>query len=91
MLHNAEETLHHGWFAVKQRDTEQLKLEMDWDQVRELEMRFFQATAPWSGLVSQVNRRLGTQRLVQKVSEVLSNLIKKRCVDSMSGVIFSQG
>ena len=77
-IRNEREELEHGWFCVKQPDSQALKAGITWSEARSRERDFFTGTAPWSGLPADIQRHLSTERLVIRASEVLSDLIALR-------------
>jgi hypothetical protein len=79
-IKNEIEPLHHGWFCVKQHDTQSDSPQLDLLQAREQEDHYFKKTPAWRGLSPQALSRLGTKRLVRRLEEILSELITKRCV-----------
>lgn len=53
---------------------------MSWAQARKMEDEFFSLKAPWSDLEQMHKKYLGTNNLVARLSEVLSELIAERYV-----------
>ena len=77
-IKNEIEPLHHGWFCVKQHDTQSASPQPNLQQARDEEDHYFKKMPPWRGLSSQALSRLGTKRLVRRLEEILSELITKR-------------
>ncbi|KAH9024286.1 P-loop containing nucleoside triphosphate hydrolase protein [Lactarius hengduanensis] len=61
------EPLHHGWFCVKQPDTQSPHPEDLW----------FKKTSTWRELPRTFHNRLGTKKLVQHLEEILSDLMSE--------------
>ncbi|KAI0060571.1 hypothetical protein BV25DRAFT_945522 [Artomyces pyxidatus] len=66
-----------GWYAVKQPDSESLRLGTTWAQARFYEDNFF-TEKPWAELYPPWRRHLGTKNLVAKLCELLAELVHKR-------------
>ena len=77
-IRNEVEALEHNWFCVKQPGPDILKRGITWDEARSQEKVFFALTNPWSGLDSPYKNYLGTERLLERASTILSDLIAKR-------------
>ncbi|KAI0925224.1 hypothetical protein AcW1_007088 [Taiwanofungus camphoratus] len=77
-IKNEYEPLDNGWFSVKQPDSRALSAGISWADARRQEQEYFLATSPWSDLDSGYQRFLGTARLTECLSAVLSDLIAKR-------------
>ena len=77
-IRNNQVTLKHGWYCVKQPDSQQLKEGVTWSQARERELSFFSDRKPWSSLSSEDRQHLGTLNLVTFLSDTLSDLIARR-------------
>jgi len=73
------EHLSNGWFVVKQPATVDLQQGITWEEARESERRFFDTTAPWA-TERDYRRRFGTRNLTESLSDILSELIKRRSV-----------
>ena len=71
------EHLTNGWFAVKQPATKDLKEGITWKEAREQESIFFSSTHPWSSW-ADYRHRFGTHNLTESLSNILSDLIKRR-------------
>lgn len=82
-IRNEEEVLELGWYCVKQPDSVQLQEGISWEQAREQESKFFSVTEPWVSLTPGDRRHLGTSNLVERLSDTLSSLIRKRHVLSL--------
>ncbi|KAH8110479.1 P-loop containing nucleoside triphosphate hydrolase protein [Phellopilus nigrolimitatus] len=78
LVKNEEEQLELGWFSVKQPNTIQLRQGLTWSQARDAEEEWFQSTVPWSVLPSRYSGNLGTNNLVERLSDTLSKLIARR-------------
>jgi len=76
-VRNEKEPLKNNWFCVQQPTSEQLKAKITWEQARANEKAKF-AEEPWSSLDSIYRQYLGTDKLVQRLSNVLSDLISLR-------------
>ncbi|KAI8978167.1 P-loop containing nucleoside triphosphate hydrolase protein [Trametes punicea] len=77
-IRNQDEPLVHGWFSVKQPDSRDIAAGVTWSQARQNERDFFNTTAPWNRLDLEFLNRLGTQKLVERLSDVLSDKISQR-------------
>ena len=75
---NKVEELKLGWYCAKQPDGVQLKEGISWDQARREEADFFKNVQPWASLRWADQQRLGTPRLVEQLSNTLSELIRRR-------------
>ncbi|KAH9965472.1 P-loop containing nucleoside triphosphate hydrolase protein [Russula dissimulans] len=71
---------HNGieYFSVKNPDSQDIKQGISYEEARKKETEFFSTKEPWSTLEWLHQRRLGTQKLVRRLSEALPNLIAKR-------------
>ena len=85
------EALDHGWFCIKQHDTQSGHAQPNLQQARDQEAQYFDNTAVWRRLSQQAQSRLGTEKLVRRLEEILSELISKRygiiCISSESVAI----
>jgi hypothetical protein len=79
-IRNEKEPLQNNWFCVKQPASSDLKNNWTWQQARIKEDEFFAATSPWNQLESMYVRYLRTKNLVERLSQVLSDLISKTYV-----------
>ena len=77
-LKNLDEPLTHGWFSVKQPDSRAIAEGITYEAARDLEGQYFASTAPWNTLDSEHQGRLGTFRLVERLSDVLTDCISLR-------------
>ncbi|KAI0628425.1 P-loop containing nucleoside triphosphate hydrolase protein [Trametes polyzona] len=77
-IRNQEESLTNGWFSVKQPDSHALAEGITWEKAREQERQFFTTTPPWNKLDSEYQNHLGTSRLVERLSDVLTAKIAQR-------------
>ena len=73
------EHLTNGWFSVKQPASADLRQGITWEEARDLERVFFSTTAPWS-TETGYRHRFGTRHLTESLSNILSDLIKRRSV-----------
>ncbi|KAH8996866.1 P-loop containing nucleoside triphosphate hydrolase protein [Lactarius akahatsu] len=71
------EPLHHGWFCVKQPDTQSPHPPPSLVEAREQEDRWFKKTSTWRELPRTFHNRLGTKKLVQHLEEILSDLMSE--------------
>jgi hypothetical protein len=76
VIKNETWPLQNGWFAVKQPGHKDH--DMSWEGAREAEMLHFRAEEPWSALAVEHRRRLGSKRLAENLSLLLSELIARR-------------
>ncbi len=79
-IRNEKESLENGWFCVKQPSSNDLKQQWTWEEARRKEDEFFASTAPWNELDGMYAKYLRTGNLVERLSNVLSDLISQRCV-----------
>ncbi|KXN93011.1 Interferon-induced GTP-binding protein Mx [Leucoagaricus sp. SymC.cos] len=77
-IRNEKEPLQNNWFCVKQPSSSDLKNNWTWEYARKKEAEFFAGTSPWNELESMYARYLQTRNLVERLSQVLSELIAKR-------------
>ncbi|KAF9555056.1 hypothetical protein CPC08DRAFT_643469 [Agrocybe pediades] len=77
-IRNEKETLENNWFCVKQPSSNDLKGNPTWAQARQMENNFFSSQAPWCELEASYQKYLRTGNLVERLSNVLSDLILKR-------------
>ncbi|KJA28733.1 hypothetical protein HYPSUDRAFT_61585 [Hypholoma sublateritium FD-334 SS-4] len=77
-IRNEKETLENNWFCVKQPSTFDLSEKITWAQARQSEVNFFASTAPWSDIGESYSKYLGTSNLVQRLTDILSELIATR-------------
>ncbi|KAI0302309.1 P-loop containing nucleoside triphosphate hydrolase protein [Multifurca ochricompacta] len=75
------EQLYHGWFCVKQPDTQSPHPRVTMVEAREQEDLWFKKTAVWRGVPARFQTRLGTKKLVQHLEDILSTLISDRILD----------
>ena len=83
-IRNQDEPLEHGWFSVKQPDSRAIAAGITWEEAREKEREFFTTSSPWNALDLEFQNRLGTHKLVDRLSDVLSDCISRRFVPSTS-------
>ncbi|KIO31584.1 hypothetical protein M407DRAFT_67645 [Tulasnella calospora MUT 4182] len=77
MLRGEDQPLMHGWYCVKQRDMGQLQEGITWEEARSYETEFFQTMAPWADLNRVEKQRLGSQKLAERLGNILSDLVSK--------------
>ncbi|TBU52257.1 P-loop containing nucleoside triphosphate hydrolase protein [Dichomitus squalens] len=77
-IRNEDEPLEHGWFSVKQPDSRAIATGITWAEAREKEREFFATSSPWNILDLEYQNRLGTTKLVERLSDVLSDCISQR-------------
>ncbi|KAI0705266.1 P-loop containing nucleoside triphosphate hydrolase protein [Cerioporus squamosus] len=77
-IRNQDEPLEHGWFSVKQPDSQAIAAGITWEEAREGERTFFSTRSPWNVLGLEYQNRLGTGKLVERLSDVLSDCISQR-------------
>lgn len=77
-LRNEEENLELGWYSVKQPDSVELEEGITWAGAREAEADFFRTQEPWASLSRSDHQHLGTPNLVERLSDTLSELIRRR-------------
>ncbi|KAI1783118.1 P-loop containing nucleoside triphosphate hydrolase protein [Ganoderma leucocontextum] len=77
-IRNQDEPLEHGWFSVKQPDSRAIAAGITWEEAREKEREFFTTGSPWNALDLEYQNRLGTHKLVDRLSDVLSDCISRR-------------
>ncbi|KAI0333222.1 hypothetical protein GY45DRAFT_1319829 [Cubamyces sp. BRFM 1775] len=77
-IRNQSEPLTHGWYSVKQPDSRALNAGITWEEARQSERTFFDSTAPWNRLDLEFQNRLGTHKLVERLSDLLSEKIAQR-------------
>ncbi|KAH9965465.1 P-loop containing nucleoside triphosphate hydrolase protein [Russula dissimulans] len=75
------EPLRHGWFCVKQHDSQSPGPLPSLVQVREYEEQYFNKTSAWQSLPRQSRDRLGTRNLVRHLEDILSQLIHSTLPD----------
>ena len=76
-IRDEAEHLTNGWFAVKQPSTKDLNDGITWEGARKMERDFFSMTPPWSSETGY-RHRFGTHNLTESLSQILSDLIKRR-------------
>ncbi|KAF9461844.1 P-loop containing nucleoside triphosphate hydrolase protein [Collybia nuda] len=77
-IRNEKEPLQNNWYCVKQPSSNELKQGMTWRDARKNEDHFFSVTSPWCDLDAVYKKYLGTSSLVDRLSNILSDLIFKR-------------
>ena len=73
-----DETLNHGWFCVKQPDTQSPHPVPPLAEAREQEDQWFKKTPIWRELPRQFQNHLGTKNLVQRLEGILTDLMSAR-------------
>ncbi|SJL13186.1 uncharacterized protein ARMOST_16625 [Armillaria ostoyae] len=77
-IRNEREPLENNWYCVKQPSSTDIKNGITWAEARTRENEFFSMTAPWAELDPMYQRYLRTVNLVERISNILSDLILKR-------------
>ncbi|KAG8918972.1 hypothetical protein FRC01_001550 [Tulasnella sp. 417] len=77
MLRGEDQPLMHGWYCVKQRDLVQLQEGVTWEEAKSYETEYFQTTSPWADLGPAGRSRLGSQKLADRLGNILSNLVSQ--------------
>ncbi|KAF6746771.1 P-loop containing nucleoside triphosphate hydrolase protein [Ephemerocybe angulata] len=77
-IRNEREPLDNNWYCVKQPSSSDIKQNITWDDARKREDDYFSMTSPWNELDSIYLKYLRTKNLVDRLSNVLSDLIAKR-------------
>ncbi|KAL5512506.1 hypothetical protein ACEPAG_3159 [Sanghuangporus baumii] len=78
LVKNEEEQLDLGWFCVKQPDSKQVASGITLENVQTLEDGFFETVEPWRSLPFNARSRLGARPLVERLSQMLAELIALR-------------
>ena len=63
---------------MKQPDSKALMEGISWDEARDRERSFFSTAPPWNALDLEFRNHLGTKKLVERLSDVLSDSISQR-------------
>lgn len=63
---------------MKQPDSRAIAAGITWEEAREREREFFTTITPWCVLDLEYQNRLGTEKLVECLSDVLSECISQR-------------
>jgi hypothetical protein len=66
------------YYSVRNPESQEIRDGITYEQAREKEAAFFSTKAPWSDLEWLFKRRLGTDKLTRRLSQILSDLIAKR-------------
>jgi hypothetical protein len=74
ILNNESHVLRRGYFATRLPGTKPQEEALSWERVRELERKFFKKS-PWS---EADKKRLGTERLIEALSNALLGMIKEK-------------
>ncbi|PBK85318.1 hypothetical protein ARMGADRAFT_1055445 [Armillaria gallica] len=80
-IRNEREPLENNWYCVKQPSSSDIKNGITWAEARTKENEFFSMTTPWAELDPMYQRYLRTVNLVERLSNILSDLISKRLPD----------
>ncbi|CAO1621291.1 unnamed protein product [Sympodiomycopsis kandeliae] len=75
ILTGKKEKLEHGYYAVRNPNSRQLSEKLTSASTRRIEKEFFNPP-PWSKLEQKFRKRLGTQQLAQRLSELLQQSIQ---------------
>ncbi|KAI6044500.1 P-loop containing nucleoside triphosphate hydrolase protein [Pisolithus marmoratus] len=78
LIQNEVEPLDNNWYCVKQPSSHDISLGIDWLGARNMEREFFTTKQPWSCLDSHLHRFFGTNRLTERLSTILAELIARR-------------
>ncbi|KAG8994198.1 hypothetical protein FRB94_010069 [Tulasnella sp. JGI-2019a] len=78
LLYGKENALANGWYCVKQPNPRELRGGMTWEDAKVAENAFFENNIPWMQLDSRLRRRLGSSRLAEKLSVMLSTLVSQK-------------
>ena len=71
-----------GYFSTKQPGAADLGKNLSFEAAREAEKNFFLSKEPWSSLPAELQRRLGTPKLTEYLSNKLSSYIKQKWVET---------
>jgi hypothetical protein len=66
------------WFVVKNPDSVALQQGVTWEESRQEETIYFASDPTWRSIGDEYKERLGTEHLVHKLSDMLSDLIVKK-------------
>ncbi|THH04716.1 hypothetical protein EW146_g10107 [Bondarzewia mesenterica] len=66
------------WYSVKNPNSLAIRGGVTWEQARAQEFEFFSQVQPWSTLDWVCKQKLGTDKLTQRLSAILSSLISAR-------------
>ena len=77
-IRNEKEPLENNWYCVKQPSQADLKKGVTWSDARKREDEWFALTQPWSSMDFVYQRYLRTTNLIERLSSILSDLVKKR-------------
>ena len=80
LIRNEREPLVNNWFCVKQPSSFDLGQGITWAGARRREEEWFASNQPWCNLDSFHRSLLRTSKLVERLSNILAELIAKRCV-----------
>jgi len=75
IVRNEEWKLKHGWYVTRQCSTAEIAKNLSAEEVRANEALFFEKE-PWKSMID--DGRLGTSRLVDKLGDLLSNMIREK-------------
>ncbi|KAL4066183.1 P-loop containing nucleoside triphosphate hydrolase protein [Scleroderma citrinum] len=78
LIRNEREPLANNWYCVKQPSSHDLSLGITWADARRQEEEWFTTNQPWRNLDSYHKSLLRTSKLVERLSNILAELIAKR-------------
>lgn len=78
ILQGQRAKLSNGYFATRLPGAADLGKNLTFDAARVAEKDFFNSTAPWSTIPTELRRRLGIPNLTTYLSEKLSSYIKSK-------------
>ncbi|KAI6044464.1 P-loop containing nucleoside triphosphate hydrolase protein [Pisolithus marmoratus] len=78
LIRNETEPLVNNWYCVKQPSSDDRAQGMTWTEARFHEDCFFSNALPWSNLEDYLQKFLRTNRLTEKLSSILAELISRR-------------
>ncbi|KAG9012240.1 hypothetical protein FRB90_006763 [Tulasnella sp. 427] len=77
ILRGEENPLLHGWYCVKQPDLVQMQEGLSWEDARAAEAEFFATVSPWADLDRSHRARIGSGKLADRLSVILSDLVSQ--------------
>ncbi|KAG8988905.1 hypothetical protein FRB94_010065 [Tulasnella sp. JGI-2019a] len=78
LIQGKENALVNGWYSVKQPDPTQLRDGISWGDAKAAEKTFFDRNSPWMQLPPRFRSRLGSPKLAEKLSVILSALVSQK-------------
>jgi len=75
IVQNRTYPLKHGYYVTRLCNSDELKNDLSWEEIRRKERDFFSSRGAWS---SVPKTRLGTENLTEALSALLENMIAKR-------------